>query len=118
MHSYIPIYYRLRKREPLIALGFHWVGGDLTSASAVPHCGDPRKVPQPEVVQQTGATSLPILLHNPSGGDSVVLGIGSLPTVPKLLGFWPPAVPLQAQLGVQTSLTNEPINFASFFFFT
>ena len=41
MQSYIRTYYRLRKREPLIALGSHQGreggGGALFSASAVPH---------------------------------------------------------------------------------
>ena len=41
MQSYIPTYYKLRKRELLTALGSHQVGwgrrgGDLISASAVP----------------------------------------------------------------------------------
>ena len=38
VQSYILTIYRLRKREPLIALGSHQRGGDgLMSASAVPH---------------------------------------------------------------------------------
>ena len=48
IQSYIPTYSRLRKREPLIALGSHQGGGGgrggggrgtLLSASAIPHCG-------------------------------------------------------------------------------
>ena len=41
IQSYILTYHRLKKREPLIALGSHqggWWGGALISASAVPHC--------------------------------------------------------------------------------
>ena len=39
MQSYVLIYCRLRKREPLTALGSHR-RGTLISASAVPHGGD------------------------------------------------------------------------------
>ena len=44
MQSYILTYYRLRKREPLVALSSHrgggGRGGGVISASAVPHRGD------------------------------------------------------------------------------
>ena len=43
MPSYILTYYRLRKREHLIALGFHRVGVGLIYASAVSDCGDTAK---------------------------------------------------------------------------
>ena len=39
MQSYIRTYYRLRKREPLIALGSHQGEGGSISACAVPHRG-------------------------------------------------------------------------------
>ena len=39
MQSYIRTYCRVRKREPLIALGSYHIGGHLIDASAVPHRG-------------------------------------------------------------------------------